>query len=154
MWDAIGIVTASKKPIRFVAKEEIFHSRLINWLGKLFDVIPVKRGMRDMKFMKTALGAIKNGENLGIFPEGTRKGLAKGAKVQNGAAFMAMKTKVKVVPIGIHGDFKPFRKVYLNYGEPIDLSEIAAKDLPEKDKLDEATKEIMDSIIMLTKKTK
>ena len=153
-WDAVGIVTASKKKIRFVAKEELFFNNFLNWLAHLFDVIPVKRGMRDMKFMKTALGAIKNKENLGIFPEGTRKGLEKGAKVQNGAAYIAMKTNVKVIPIGINGTFKPFRKVYLNYGKPIDLSEIAKKDIPEKEKLDLATKEIMDNIIMLTKKTK
>ena len=33
--------------------------------------------MRDLDSMKTCLKALKNGETLGIFPEGTRKGLAK-----------------------------------------------------------------------------
>lgn len=152
-WDAVGLVTATKRRIRFIAKEDLFHNSFLNWIAHVFDVIPIKRGMRDMEAMKRNLTALKNGEALGIFPEGTRKGLEKGAKVQNGAAYMALKTKVKVVPVGIQGTFKPFTKVTLNYGKPIDFSQYENKN-PEKEDLEKATKDIMDNIIMLTKKGK
>lgn len=152
-WDAIGLVTASKRRIRFIAKEELFHNKFLNWFAHVFDVIPVKRGMRDVEAMKMNLTALKNGEALGLFPEGTRKGLAKGTKVQNGAAYMALKTKVKVVPVGIQGTFKPFTKVKLNYGTPIDFTNYEQKN-PEKEDIEKATKEIMDSIIMLTNQGK
>ena len=149
-WDAVGLVVCSKRRIRFIAKEDLFNNGFLNWLAHIFDVIPIKRGMRDLDSMKRCLKALKDGETLGIFPEGTRRGLAKGAKVQNGAAYMALKTKVKVVPVGIKGSFKPFTKVYLNYGKPIDFTNYESK-YPDKDKLESATKEIMDNIIMLTK---
>ena len=149
-WDAVGLVTATKRKVNFIAKEDLFNNPLLSWIGHLFDVIPIKRGMRDMEAMKRCLGYLKNGTALGIFPEGTRRGLEKGAKVQNGAAYMALKTKAKVVPVGIQGTFKPFTKVTLNYGKPIDFSKYDSKN-PEKDELDKATKEIMDNIIMLTK---
>ena len=152
-WDAVGLVVTSKKRIRFIAKEDLFNSRFLNWLAHIFDVIPIKRGKRDLDSMKICLKALKNGETLGIFPEGTRKGLAKGAKVQNGAAYMAMKAKVKVVPVGIQGNFKPFTKVKLNYGKPLDFSKLN-KENPEKDNLELATKEIIDNIVMLTKQEK
>jgi len=152
-WDAIGLVTASKRRIRFIAKEELFHNKFLNWFAHVFDVIPVKRGMRDIEAMKMNLTALKNGEALGLFPEGTRKGLAKGAKVQNGAAYMALKTKTKVVPVGIQGTFKPFTKVKLNYGKPLDYTNYEPKN-PEKEDIEKATKEIMDSIIMLTNQAK
>ena len=152
-WDAIGLVTASKRRIRFIAKEELFHNKFLNWFAHVFDVIPVKRGMRDIEAMKMNLTALKNGEALGLFPEGTRKGLAKGAKVQNGAAYMALKTKTKVVPVGIQGTFKPFTKVKLNYGKPLDYTNYEPKN-PEKEDIEQATKEIMDSIIMLTNQAK
>lgn len=152
-WDAVGLVVTSKKRIRFIAKEDLFNSSFLNWLAHVFDVIPIKRGKRDLDAMKICLKALKNGETLGIFPEGTRKGLAKGAKVQNGAAYMAMKAKVKVVPVGIQGNFKPFTKVKLNYGKPLDFSNLN-KANPEKDNLEIATKEIMDNIVMLTKQEK
>lgn len=105
--------------------------------------------------MKRCLRALKNGEAIGLFPEGTRRGLERGEKVRNGAAYMALKAKVKVVPVGIQGTFKPFTKVRLVYGKPLDFSkyEYDAKN-PEKDNLELATKEIMDNIIMLTKKEK
>ncbi len=113
--DAMALVICSKKRIRFIAKEDLFHNSFLNYLAHVFDVIPIKRGMRDIESMKMCIKALKNGETLGIFPEGTRKGLEKGAKVHNGAAYMALKTKVKVVPVGIQGSFKPFTKVTLNY---------------------------------------
>ena len=148
IWDAVGLVVCSKRRIRFIAKEDLFNNKFLNWLGHIFDVIPIKRGMRDLDSMKICLKALKNGETLGIFPEGTRRGLAKGAKVQNGAAYMALKTKVKVVPVGIQGDFKPFSRTILNYGKPLDFT--TDNKVPEKEKLDKATKDIMDNIIMLT----
>lgn len=60
---------------------------------------------------------------------------------------MALKTKAKVVPVGIQGSFKPFTKVTLNYGKPIDFAKYDGKN-PEKDDLEQATKDIMDNIIM------
>ena len=152
-WDAVGLVVCSKKRIRFIAKEDLFNSRFINWIAHVFDVIPIKRGMRDLEGMKMCVRALKNNETLGIFPEGTRRGLEKGAKVQNGAAYMALKTKVNIVPVGIQGNFRPFTKVKFNYGEPLDFTKNQSKN-PEKEQLDEATKQIMDNIIMLTNKTK
>lgn len=149
-WDAVAIVCCSKRRIRFIAKEDLFNNGFLNWIAHVFDVIPIKRGMRDMEAMKRCIKALKDGEAIGLFPEGTRKGLEKGAKVQNGAAYMALKTNVRVVPIGIQGSFKPFTKVKLYYGEPLDLNKYNSEN-PEKDKLDLATKEIMDNIIMLTK---
>lgn len=153
MWDAVGLVTATKRRILFIAKEDLFNNGFLNWIAHVFDVIPIKRGMRDMEAMKRCLGALKEGKAVGLFPEGTRRGLEKGAKVQNGAAYMALKTKVKVVPVGIQGTFKPFTKVTLNYGKPIDYTKYDSKN-PEKEDLEQATKEIMDNIIMLTKKGK
>lgn len=153
IFDAVGIVLFTKKPIRFIAKYEVFENSFANFLLHLFDAIPIKRGRRDLEAMKISMKTLKDGESLGLFPEGTRRGLAKGAKVQNGAAYMAMKAKVKVVPVGIQGSFKPFTKVVLNYGKPLDFSKYDSKN-PEKDNLELATKEIMDNIIMLTKEEK
>ncbi len=144
--DAAAIVLFNKRKVNFVAKEDLFKNRLLFWLGHIFDAIPIKRDMQDIEAMKRCLKVLKNGELLGIFPEGTRKGLEKNGKAKNGAAFMAIKSKAKVIPIGIHGSFKPFSKVYVNYGEPIDLSNYS------KEELDEATEKIMQEIVILTKK--
>ena len=63
------------------------------------------------------------------------------------------KEKVKVIPVGIQGSFKPFTKVYLNYGKPLDFSMYYGQE-KNKEVLEKVTKEIMDNIIMLTNQKK
>ena len=147
--DAVAVVVFSKEKIRFIGKYDLARVGIIRWLEHLFDVIPIKRNTQDLEAMKRCLKALKNGEILGIFPEGTRKGMAKNQKVKNGAAFMAIRSGVPVVPVGISGSFKPFGKVKIKYGEPLDMSKYKIKG-QEKEGQEMATKEIMDNIVMLT----
>ena len=90
---------------------------------------------------------------MGIFPKGTRNGIEKNGKAQNGVAYMAIRTGVPVIPVGIQGEMKPFKKVKLNIGEPLDFSQYKTNK-PEKEILDKVSKEIMDNIIMLTNEKK
>ncbi len=147
--DAAGVVIVNKRKVSFVAKEDLFYNPFLNWFLHIFDIIPIKRNMQDMEAMKRCLKMLKSGDLLGIFPEGTRKGLEKNVKLKNGAAYMAIKTGVPVIPCGIKGTFKPFSRVNINFGDPIDFSKYKGQD---KEKIDEATQIIMDNIIMLTNK--
>ena len=144
------IEASSKRDIRFMAKEELRKNKFLAFLGVIFDGIYVKRDSKDVTAMKTTLKALKDGECVGIFPEGTRNGLEKGEKVKDGAAFFATRTGAKVVPVGVSGGDKAFNKVTVKYGKPIDYSDYKGKKI-EKDELDKITQEIMDNIIQLTK---
>ena len=148
-WDAPILVSNLKRKVYVMAKAELFKNKFIKWLGDKCCVFPVKRGMRDIESIKYSLKLLKDGEILVIFPEGTRKGLEKNGKAQNGLAYMAIRTGVPVIPVGIQGEMKPFRKVKLNIGEPLDFSQYKSNK-PEKEILDKVSKEIMDNIIMLT----
>lgn len=148
-WDAPILVSNLKRKVYVMAKAELFKNKFIKWLGDKCCVFSVKRGMRDIESIKYSLKLLKDGEILVIFPEGTRKGLEKNGKAQNGVAYMAIRTGVPVIPVGIQGEMKPFRKVKLNIGEPLDFSQYKSNK-PEKEILDKVSKEIMDNIIMLT----
>ena len=147
--DAAAIVIFTKRKVRFIAKEDLYRVKPLSWLGHIFDVIPVNRGTQDIESMKRCVKALKNGEVLGIFPEGTRKGIARGGKAKTGAAYMALRTGTKVVPVGIAGNFKLFTKVIVTYGNPMDYTEYVSKS-PEKETLERVANEIMEQIIMLT----
>ena len=147
--DAAGLILCNKFKIRFIAKADLYRFGILSYLGHLFDIIPVKRDKSDLNSIKLCLKALKNKEILGIFPEGTRKGLEKNMKVKNGAVFLAEKAKVKIVPVGIHGSFKPFTKVTFNYGKPINIEDFKNGDA---DWLDKASAKVMNDIVMLTKK--
>lgn len=144
------IVVTAKRHVRFMAKEELAQNPFFNMLGNTFDVIRVKRDSKDITALKEALKTLKQGEAIAIFPEGTRNGIEKGEKVKEGAAFFALRIGAKVLPIGINGGDKLFKKTTIKYGKPLDFSEFKGK---EKDKeiLEKVTDEIMDNIIELAK---
>ena len=147
--DGPVITLCGKEKLHFMAKAELFKNPVYNWLGKVFEYVPVKRGAKDMEAIKKSLEILNKKEILAIYPEGTRNGIKKKVKVQNGATFLALKTNSLVVPLGITGTFKPFSKITYNYGKPLDFSKYASKK-PEKEVMDKVTAEIMDNIIRLT----
>ena len=144
------IVVTAKRHVRFLAKDELGKNPLFNALGNLFDVIRVKRDSKDITALKEALKTLKNGGAIAIFPEGTRNGMEKGEKVKEGAAFFAVRTGAKVLPIGINGGEKVFRKTTVKYGKTLDFSKYKGK-YQDKEVLEKVTKEIMDNIIELSK---
>ena len=147
------VVLFNPRKVNFIAKAELFNNPILNWLGYLFDAIPVKRGKQDVESMKRSLKVINSGEVLGLFPEGTRNGLEKKVKVKNGAAYMAIRTGAPVLPVGIKVTKRPFPKVIVNFGKLLDYSEYKSK-VPEKEVLEKTTNEIMDNIIKLTNEAK
>jgi 1-acyl-sn-glycerol-3-phosphate acyltransferase len=142
------IVVTAKRHVRFMAKAELRKNPFFAFLGVVFDGIYVNRDSKDITAIKTALKALKNGECIALFPEGTRNGLEKGEKVKDGAAFFAARSGAKVMPCGISGGTGKFDKVTIRYGKPLDFSNY---DKNDKDALDKITDEIMDNIIELTK---
>lgn len=145
------IVTAGRY-MRFMAKDELKKNPLFAFLGFLYDGIFVKRDEKDIGPLKTALKTLKDGKCVGLFPEGTRNGIEKNdGKVKNGAAYLALKTNSKVVPIGIVGPAKPFSKNAIVYGKPLDFSEYATTKKLDKDIEDKVSDMIMDEIIKLSK---
>lgn len=148
-WDPPIIVACTNRKMHIMAKAELFKNKFICWFAEKCWVFPVKRGGKDIESMKHSLKVLKDGEMLMLFPEGTRNGMSKNGKAQNGAAFMALRTGVPVIPVGIIGDMKPFHKVTLSYGKPLDFSEYKSNK-PEKEVLEKVSQEIMDNIIMLT----
>ena len=137
------IVVTAKRHVRFMAKIELKKNPLFAFLGVVFDGIYVNRDSKDITAIKTVLKALKNGECVALFPEGTRNGMEKGEKVKDGAAFFAMRSGAKVMPVGISGGTGKFDKVTIRYGKPLDFS---SYDKNDKEVLDKITDEIMENI--------
>ena len=150
-FDGPLIIISSPRLMRFMAKQELKGNLLFRYLCYAYDAIYVKRDSKDIGPLKEALKELKNGGCIGIFPEGTRNGMDKNdGKMKNGAAYMALKTGAKVIPIGINGEAKPFHQVTITYGKPIDFTNLIegknAKDVEE-----EATEILKNEIVKLLK---
>ena len=72
-WDppVVG-VAFNTRIIHYMAKEELFKNPFFGWLIRQFGTFPVKRGSVDRAAVRQAIKEIKEGNPLGIFPEGTR----------------------------------------------------------------------------------
>jgi 1-acyl-sn-glycerol-3-phosphate acyltransferase len=93
----------SGRIIHFMAKEEMRHWPLIGWLACQSGVFFVRRGEGDRGAQKRALDVLASGSSLGLFPEGTRSRDGRLGEGRAGAAFMAIRTGVQVLPVGIAG---------------------------------------------------
>lgn len=148
--DGPTVVAYTKRKVDILGKDDLFKNKFLIWFwGKLL-LHPIKRDSADLGAIKISLKILKEGKLLMLFPEGTRHGLEKGVKPKNGAVVMAIKAGAPIIPIGIKGPFKPFRKVKINIGKPIDYSGYKDK-INDKELMDKLTKELMDNIIDLTK---
>lgn len=145
--DAPIIKITCKKDVRFLAKESLAKSKFLAFLGWVFEVVYVKRDEKDISALKSTLSLLKKGDSIALFPEGTRNGLQKGESVKSGAAFFAIKSGVKVVPVGIGGELKPFKKTIITYGKPIDFR--MYKDPKNKEEVEIVTNKIMEEILKL-----
>ena len=102
----------------------------------------MKRDEKDLTAVKESLKTLKAGQCLGIFPEGTRNGLEKNnGQIKSGAAYLAIKTGAKIVPIGIIGKAKTFSKNAIIYGEPLEFSEFKALGKEGEEKASDVLKE-------------
>ena len=137
-----------KRKVNVLAKEELFKNGFLCWIADLFGIYPVKRGKADMQAIKISLTLLKRNELLLMFPEGTRNGMAKGIKPKNGAVLIAATAGKPIIPIGIQGSFKPFTKVIVNIGKPIDYSKLK-EEVKDKEQASELTKELMKEIVHL-----
>ena len=134
-----------KRPVRYIAKKELFEKR---WSAKLLSSLgafPVDRQTTDMKALKTAIKLLKNGEALGIFAEGTRvkEGEAKAAKA--GVALFSLKGEAPIVPICISSKYKFRSIVHIRYGEPIYLDEYKGQKVTTE-MMEEITEKVMEKV--------
>lgn len=147
-WDSVVIIVMLKRKVNVLAKEELFKPKFNKWFAGVIGAYPVKRGTADLGAVKTSLKLMENKELLLVFPEGTRNGVAKGKKAKKGSVMIAATSESPIIPIGVQGTFKPFTKVTLNIGKPIDYSTYK-NETKDKAKMDELAQELMTEIIKL-----
>lgn len=146
--DSAVIVLTNKRKINVLAKESLFKNGFVKWLADIFGIYPVKLKSKSMESVKISLKLLKNNELLMIFPEGTRNGMAKGVRAKDGAVKLAIKAGVPIIPVGIQGDFKFFKKIKVNIGKPI-YYKVSKEEANDRATLDKLTEELMQEIVKL-----
>lgn len=135
--------------IHFMAKKEVEKMPLVGFLFRKVKGISVNRDGNDVRALLDCFKCLKNGEKICIFPEGTRN--KTGVELQpfrHGAAAIAIKAKVPVIPIMLYKKPRYFRMTHVLIGEPIELTEYYGRKLAEAD-YTEADAKLYDAMIEL-----
>jgi glycerol-3-phosphate dehydrogenase (NAD(P)+) len=97
----IGMLT--RRPVYYMAKQELFIGRIRCWMLVRVGAFPIQRGAGDRDSMGTARTILERGDIVLIFPEGTRTRPGPLGIPQRGIGRLALQTGAPVVPIAIHG---------------------------------------------------
>lgn len=144
-YDPMTMAAFTKRPVRYIAKKELFANKFLSKLMYGLGAFPVDRETTDMKALKTAIKLLKNGEMLGIFAEGTRvkEGEEKAAKA--GVALFALKGGAPIVPVAVSSTYKFRSVVHIRYGKPIYLDEYKGQKVTTE-MMEEITENVMKKV--------
>jgi len=154
--DPVYHIIALRQKVHFMARDNIFKNKFFGWFLKKMGAYAVKRGSSDTESIKMTFNLLKNGENIGIFPEGTRSKDGVIGKGKAGAALVAFKSGISLVPAAIYtkgGRVKAFHKTTVVYGKPVTIQELGMQ-TGNSLELKESTRKLMALIEELQEKAK
>lgn len=130
-WDPVYMAFAARpKQFIFMAKKELFTNRLFGWWIKMCGAFPIDREKPGQDAIRYPVKMLKNSNrSLVMFPSGSRHS----KDVKGGVAVIAKMAKVRIMPAAYRGPmvFKNLLKrhrVDMNFGNPIDVSDIKRMD--------------------------
>lgn len=111
-------------PVKFclkmhtMAKDSLFKNKLLAaFIGSL-GAFPVHRDEADIHAVKHAMQALRTGDNLLIFPEGTRVHGGARVRAHSGAVMIGIRTGAVMIPVYSGGEKKLFHKTRIVFGKP------------------------------------
>lgn len=144
-WDPVVVGCALSRPVLFMAKAELFKFPVFSSLLRGLGAFPIHRHRIDRQALRAAQQKLQQGHVIGVFPEGTRSKSDALLKPHLGAALLAIKYGVPVVPVGLLGTRGLTGKVLVHIGKPLRFSS-SDGEKPSKERLESVAQEIMDSI--------
>ncbi|PWT74451.1 MAG: glycerol acyltransferase [Proteobacteria bacterium] len=148
--DAIVVLAASPRPIRFIMDHQIFRIPLLSFVFRTARAIPIAPAKEDPVMLEAAYNqvaeALNEGDLVGIFPEGKITSDGELQPFKGGIARIIATTPVPVIPMALRGlwgsmfsrkggpaFFKrprgPFSLVELRVGEPIPAADVSPEGL-------------------------
>jgi 1-acyl-sn-glycerol-3-phosphate acyltransferase len=126
--DWLIVARITRRRLRYIAKAEIWKSKVVGRALEALGCFPVNRSGADREALERCREVLAGGEPLVMFPEGTRRSGPVVEDLREGVAYLAVRAGVPVVPIGIGGSEKSMprgssvpkpRIVHVVIGKPV-----------------------------------
>lgn len=126
--DPIFHALTLKRPMRSMAKVELFKGWFMNWVMHQAGAFPVRRGRADRGAIDLAVEYLESGQMILIFPEGTRSRSDTG-EFKTGAVMLGNMTGAPIVPATIitKRGYKLFCNMRVCYGKPVTAEDLGVK---------------------------
>lgn len=125
--DPVFLYYTQKRQIRFMAKAELFDNPVTRALCKGYDAFPVRRGAHDTGALDKAAEILREGDVLGIFPEGTRSKDGNLGRGKSGVSLLAFRSGAPIYPVAVYTKKKPLRpfcRYTIAVGDPVTAQEL------------------------------
>jgi len=122
------VACVTRRRLRYMGKDTLWKKQPYRWLLSSLGGFPVTRGSADREALKRCIQVLEAGEPLVLFPEGERKSGPLVQPLFDGAAYVACRAQVPVVPVGIGGSERVMpkgtkfiypRRVHIVVGPPL-----------------------------------
>lgn len=149
------VAGVTRRRLCYMAKDAIFKYRLGARVVRALGAFPVHRGATDRQAIRQCVAVIARGEPLVMFPEGTRRSGPLVGHLYDGPAYVAARTNVPIVPVGIGGSERSMKKgtrlpqptkIHIVVGPPIRPPEQAAGARVPRRVLHEMTEELRQEV--------
>lgn len=137
----------------WMAKVELFSTKFASWWLSQMQVIPIKRGKRDLSAFVACEKALKEGAALIIFPEGHRSDTGELQEAKGGIVRLSVRSACPIVPVAIWGSEHGLRgmmrrePITVRFGKPF-YPQVEGSHIPW-DRMNELTEESMLQIAAL-----
>jgi 1-acyl-sn-glycerol-3-phosphate acyltransferase len=97
---------ALDRPVHYLARSSLFRPPLFGRLIGALGAHPLRRGRIDGSALRSCMQVLRGGEPLLLFPEGTRTRDGSLGRMRPGAASLAARCGVPIIPVCIEGAFQ------------------------------------------------
>ena len=101
--DTLLLAGMGHRRLRPLSKESLFGNRFLGAFLSALGAFPVRRGTADREALRAAVKLLEAGEEIVVFPEGTRQTGPIVVSVFDGMSYLASRTGAAIVPVGIAG---------------------------------------------------
>ena len=121
--DAALIAKYVDSELHFMVDNKLYRYKLWEKFFKRLGTFGIDPERNDIKAVKEAV-EIARKNNIVIFPEGKTHRLDDDVAFKTGIARLSIFANSVIVPFGINGTYKPFSKLQINFGQPIDFRDM------------------------------
>ncbi len=149
-FDLFALQQVYKNQIYFMAKKELFDTFLVSYFVKAYKAISVDREGNDIAAVKSAMKVLKDGNILGIFPEGTRVRDGSRPDAKSGLTMLAYKLRVPLQPVRIKYKHRYLigNKIEVTVAKPVSYEDLGIT-APSSEQYQLAANKLMASVYEL-----